>query len=81
MKPPQAVTYDVVVGAADGGGVATGLAKSDDLDGVAGQADEGIDGSGSNAEQPEKGGQKGVVVGLQRRSDSVHIRAVYQPTD
>lgn len=66
-------THDVVVGTADGLGVAASRAKANDANGAAVEADESIDRPENNTEQPKECGKKGVVVGLYRYGQSLRV--------
>ncbi len=57
-------TYDVVVRAADGRGVAAALAEANNRDGVASEANEGVNGACDNTKKPKEGGEERVVRGL-----------------
>ena len=64
MIESQKKTYDVVVGAADGGGAARALASTDDVDGGAVGADEGVQGGDNNPEKVEESGEGASSIGL-----------------
>ena len=62
-------TYDVVVRAANGLGVAAALAETNDGDGVASETDEGVDGARSDTKKPEESGEQRVVGSLSKELD------------